>query len=130
MTIEVGSPVSLRRVASFVLLFLILQIAATLGQRWIGSAGFQIVSVLGGLFSSASTTAAAANMAMHGHVAQSQAGIAVILTSISSASINLPLVQRQAKLRPQMRELVFSSALQVIIGIAILFLQVRLLGLL
>ena len=130
VSIDVGSPVSLRKVASFALLFLILQIVATLGQRWLGNAGFQTVSVLGGLFSSASTTAAAANMAMHGHVAQSQAGIAVILTSISSALINLPLVQRQAKLRSQMRELVFSSALQAIIGIAILFLQVRVVRLL
>jgi hypothetical protein len=69
-------------------------------------------------------------MAMHGHVPQSQAGIAVVLTSISSALINLPIVQRQAKLRPQMRELVLSSALQVIIGVAILFLQVRVVGLL
>jgi uncharacterized membrane protein (DUF4010 family) len=66
VTIEVGSPV----------LFLLLQIIATLGQRWIGNAGFQIVSVLGVLFSSASTTAAAANMARHGQVAQSQSGIA------------------------------------------------------
>ena len=130
VNIDVGSPVSLRKVASFALLFLILQIVATLGQRWLGNAGFQIVSVLGGLFSSASTTAAAANMAMHGHVAQSQAGIAVILTSISSALINLPLVQRQAKLRSQLRELVLSSALQAIVGIAILFLQVRVVRLL
>jgi uncharacterized membrane protein (DUF4010 family) len=130
VSIDVGSPVSLKKVSTFALLFLVLQIVATLGQRWIGNAGFQIVSVLGGLFSSASTTAAAANMAMHGHVAQSQAGVAVVLTSISSALINLPLVQRQPKLRSQMRELVFSSALQAIIGIAILFLQVRVLGLL
>lgn len=130
MSIDVGSPVSLRKVANFAVLFLILQVVATLGQRWIGNAGFQIVSLLGGLFSSASTTAAAANMAMHGHVAQSQAGVAVVLTSISSALINLPLVQRQPRLRSQMRELVISSVLQVIIGIAILFLQVRLVGLL
>jgi len=125
VSIDVGSPVSLKKVSTFALLFLVLQIVATLGQRWIGNAGFQIVSVLGGLFSSASTTAAAANMAMHGHVAQSQAGIAVVLTSISSALINLPLVQRQAKLRSQMRQLVFSSVLQAIIGIACLFVQVR-----
>lgn len=129
VTIDVGSPVSVRKVSSFALSFLILQIVATLGQRWIGNAGFQIVSVLGGLFSSASTTAAAANMAMHGNVSQSQAGVAVVLTSISSALINLPLVQRQAKLRPQMRELVFSSAMQMTVGIAILFLQARIVGL-
>jgi uncharacterized membrane protein (DUF4010 family) len=125
VTIDLGSPVSLKRVSSFAILFLVLQIVATLGQRWIGNAGFQIVSVLGGLFSSASTTAAAANMAMHGHVSASQAGIAVVLTSVASALVNLPLVQRQAKLRPQMRELVFSSALQVSVGIATLFLQMK-----
>jgi uncharacterized membrane protein (DUF4010 family) len=130
VTIDVSSPVSLKKVSSFALLFLILQIVAILGQRWIGNAGFQIVNILGGLFSSASTTAAAANMAMHGHVAQSQAGVAVVLTSISSTLINLPLVQRRPKLRPQMRELVFSSALQAIIGIALLFLQVRVIRLL
>jgi uncharacterized membrane protein (DUF4010 family) len=129
VTIDLGSPVSLKKVSSFAILFIALQIVATLGQRWIGNAGFQIVSVLGGLFSSASTTAAAANMAMHGNVSPSQAGIAVVLTSVSSALVNLPLVQRQAKLRPQMRELVFSSALQVIIGIAILCLQAHVVGL-
>lgn len=128
VTIDLGSPVSLGKVSSFALLFLVLQVVATLGQRWIGNAGFQLVSVLGGLFSSASTTAAAANMAMHGHVSQSQAGIAVILTSISSTLINLALVQRRVKLRPQMRELALSSALQVVIGIASLVLQVRLIG--
>jgi len=126
VSINVSSPVSLKKVLTFAVLFLALQIVATLGQRWIGNAGFQIVSVLGGLFSSASTTAAAANMAMRGNVTQHQAGVAVVLTSISSALVNLPIIQRREKLRPQMRELFFSSALQVIIGIAILFLQARL----
>jgi uncharacterized membrane protein (DUF4010 family) len=130
VTIDVGSPVSLRKVSGFALLFLFLQVVATLGQRSIGNAGFQIVSVLGGLFSSASTTAAAANMALHGHVTQSQAGVAVVLTSISSALINLPIVQRQAALRSQMRGLVFSSGLQVIIGVTILLFQARAVGLL
>lgn len=129
VTIDVGSPVSLKKVSGFALLFLLLQIVATLGQRWIGDTGFQIVSVLGGLFSSASTTAAAANMAMHGRVVQFQAGIAVVLTSISSALINLPIVQREPKLRSKMRALIFSSVLQAIIGIAILFLEVRTVGL-
>jgi uncharacterized membrane protein (DUF4010 family) len=130
VTIDLGSPVSIKKVSSFAFLFLVLQIVATLGQRWIGDAGFQIVSVLGGLFSSASTTAAAANMAMHGHVSQSQAGLAVILTSISSALVNLPLVQRQAKLRPQMRELILSSLLQLVAGCIVLLLQTRVIALL
>jgi uncharacterized membrane protein (DUF4010 family) len=119
MKLDVGSPISLKRVANFAFLFLLLQIVATLGQRWLGNAGFQIVSVLGGLFSSASTTAAAANMAMHGKVSMSQAGIAVVLTSISSALVNLPIVLRRPKIRPVMRELVFSSLLQVSAGIGV-----------
>ena len=69
-------------------------------------------------------------MAMHGHVSQFQAGVAVVLTSISSALVNLPLAQRQAKLRSQMRELIFSSVLQVVVGIALLLFQVRVVGLL
>lgn len=128
VTIELGSPVSLRKVSGFAGLFLVLQVVATLGQRWVGNAGFQIVSVLGGLVSSASTTAAAANMAMHGHVNASQAGVAVVLTSISSALADLPLVQRQPELRSQMRDLVLSSALQTLLGVAILVLQFRMVG--
>jgi uncharacterized membrane protein (DUF4010 family) len=123
VTIDLGSPVSLKKVSGFALLFLILQVVATLGQRWVGNAGFQIVSVLGGLVSSASTTAAAANMVMHDHVNASQAGVAVVLTSIASALADLPLVQRQPKLRPQMRELVLSSAFQMLLGGAILVVQ-------
>jgi uncharacterized membrane protein (DUF4010 family) len=125
VSLKLDSPVSIKKVFSFAMLFLVLQVVATLGQRLIGNAGFQIVSVLGGLFSSASTTAAAANMAMHGKVTSTQAGVAVVLTSISSALVNLPIVSRQAKARPAMRELVLSSVLQVAAGIAVVALQWR-----
>jgi uncharacterized membrane protein (DUF4010 family) len=125
VSLNLGSPVSLKRVSTFALLFLALQVVATLGQRLIGNAGFQIVSVIGGLFSSASTTAAAANMAMHGKVTSAQAGIAVVLTSIASAGVNLPIVSRQSKARPAMRELIISSVLQVIVGIGVAAVQWR-----
>jgi uncharacterized membrane protein (DUF4010 family) len=123
IALDLDSPVSLRKVSSFAVLFLVLQIVATLGQRFMGNAGFQIVSVLGGLFSSASTTAAAASMEMHGKVSSGQAGIAVILTSISSALVNLPIALRKAK--SVMQELVFSSLLQVVVGIVVAVIQVR-----
>ena len=123
MALDLGSPVSLRKVSSFAVLFLVLQIVATLGQRFMGNAGFQIVSVLGGLFSSASTTAAAASMAMHGKVSWAQAGIAVVLTSISSTLVNLPIALRKAK--SVMRELIFSSLLQVAVGIVVAVIRVR-----
>jgi uncharacterized membrane protein (DUF4010 family) len=123
LSLNLGSPVSIKKVLSFALLFLALQIVATLGQRLIGNAGFQIVSVLGGLFSSASTTAAAASMAMHGKVTAAQAGFAVVLTSIASALINLPIMWRQPKARPAMRTLILSSALQVAAGIGVTIFQ-------
>jgi uncharacterized membrane protein (DUF4010 family) len=123
LSLNLGSPVSIKKVLSFALLFLALQIVATLGQRLIGNAGFQIVSVLGGLFSSASTTAAAANMAMHGKVSAAQAGVAVVLTSIASALVNLPIMWRQPRARPAMRALILSSALQVVAGIGVTIAQ-------
>ena len=123
LTLDVASPVSLLRVARFAFLFLALQVVATLGQRRFGSAGFQTASVLGGLFSSASTTAAAASMAMHGKVSPSEAGIAVVLASIASAVVNLPIVLRQPKAKPILRELLFSSILQIAAGLAVAGIQ-------
>lgn len=124
-SLTVGSPVSLGKVLRFGLLFLLVQVLATLGQRLLGSAGFQIVSVLGGLVSSASTTAASANLAMHGRVTSAQAGMAVVLTSMASALVDLPIVLRQAKNKLVTRELAISSLLQIVIGIAVLTLQIK-----
>lgn len=125
VALGLGSPISLKKVSLFALLFLALQVIATLGQRMIGNAGFQLVSILGGLFSSASTTAAAANLAMHGKVTSAQAGVAVVLTSIASALVNLPIVLRQPKAKVVTRELVLSSVLQVVAGVGVTLVQWR-----
>jgi hypothetical protein len=77
VSLILASPMSLKKVLKFGLLFLSVKLLATLGQRLVGSAGFQIVSALGGLVSSASTTALSANMAMHGKITSAQAGMAV-----------------------------------------------------
>ena len=92
VSLILASPMSLKKVLKFGLLFLSVQVLATLGQRLVGSAGFQIVSALGGFVSSASTTAVAANMAMHGQVTPAQAGMAVVLISLASSLVNLPIV--------------------------------------
>jgi uncharacterized membrane protein (DUF4010 family) len=52
--IHLESPISLRRVVSFALLFLVIQTVSTLGERYLGKFGFLGISVLGGLVSSAS----------------------------------------------------------------------------
>jgi uncharacterized membrane protein (DUF4010 family) len=124
-SLTLASPVSLSKVMRFALLFLAVQVLATLGQRLLGSTGFQIVSALGGLVSSASTAAASANMALHGKVTSAQAGMAVVLTSMASALVDLPIVVRQAKNKLVTRDLALSSFLQVAIGIAALVLQAK-----
>jgi hypothetical protein len=62
-------------------------------------------------------------MAMHGKVTPVQAGIAVVLTSIASALVNLPIVQRRVSRAS--RELILSSSLQIVVGALVLFLQAR-----
>jgi uncharacterized membrane protein (DUF4010 family) len=119
------SPVSLGKVLRLASLFLAVQILAALGLRHLGGAGFEVISALGGLVSSASSTAAAASLAFHHTVTPAQAGMAAVLTSMASACMNLPMVQRQEQTRPAMRELLISSALQIGIGVAVLLLQQR-----
>src|SRR6202451_4564681 len=66
--IHLESPVSLMHVLNFAVLFLVIQVVSTLGERHLGKFGFLGVSLLGGLVSSASTTAAAANMVAGGQL--------------------------------------------------------------
>jgi uncharacterized membrane protein (DUF4010 family) len=88
--IRLEPPVSLKRVLTFAALFLLIQIVATLSERYLGKLGFLAASVIGGLVSSASTSAAAANMAMHGQTQPMLAGDSVVLASVTSALINFP----------------------------------------
>ena len=90
--LNVSSPVSMRRVVKLGALFVLFEAAGTLGQRYLGSPGVMAVSFIGGLFSSASSTAAAAKLAAQGKISAEVAGISTILASISSAFVNLPLV--------------------------------------
>jgi uncharacterized membrane protein (DUF4010 family) len=81
------------------------------------------VSVIGGAISSASTTAAAANLLSHGNISALQAGSATVLTSIASTAMNLPIVKREIKVKGVMREIVLATTLQGVAGIAVLFLE-------
>ena len=121
LELHLASPVSLKRVISFGFLFVAIQIAGTLAVRWLGNSGVLLVSVIGGTVSSASTTAAAANLLTHGNVSAQQAGTATVLTSIASTTMNLPIVKRQIKVKGVMREIVIATILQGIVGITILF---------
>jgi uncharacterized membrane protein (DUF4010 family) len=123
MEIHLESPVSLKRVLNFAGLFLLIQIVSTLGQRYLGKIGFLGISVVGGLMSSASTSAAAANMVGHGQIPSALAGEGVVLTSVASALINLPILHRNARNPALSRRLAVLTVLLCVIGVAFLALQ-------
>jgi uncharacterized membrane protein (DUF4010 family) len=91
------SPFSLTAAFKFGVIFLALRIAGTLAQRALGEAGFYAVSAVGGLISSASAVASAANLAAAGTLPAQVAGNGAIIASAMSVTINLPLVARVAK---------------------------------
>jgi uncharacterized membrane protein (DUF4010 family) len=123
MEIHLESPISLQRVLSFAALFLLIQIISTLGIRHLGKVGFLGISGLGGLVSSASTSAAAANMVRQGLMQGSLAGAGVVLASVASALINLPILYRTATNPAVSRRLAVFTVMLSLIGVIFLGLQ-------
>jgi uncharacterized membrane protein (DUF4010 family) len=114
--VHLESPVSIKHVLNFALLFLAIQIVSTLAQRHFGRFGFLAISLLGGLVSSASTSAAAAKMVAHGQIAAAMAGTGVVIASFASAFINLPIIYRRARNPVLSRRLAISTIALVVIG--------------
>jgi uncharacterized membrane protein (DUF4010 family) len=125
--LHLASPVSVKKVANFGLLFLLIQIVGTIVIRWFGNSGVLLVSVIGGMVSSASTTVAAANLLTHNSVTAMQAATATVLTSIASTAMNLPIVKRQIRDSSIVRKIVTATTLQAVIGVAVLIVERRLL---
>ena len=121
--IHLESPVSIKRVLSFAALFLLIQIVSTLGERYLGKLGFLGISVMGGLVSSASTSAAAANMVGHGKMQPGLAGAGVVLASVASALVNLPIIYRKAKNPALARRLTVLTVALSVLGLAFLALE-------
>lgn len=92
--LKLDSPISIRRVAEFGLLFLAIQVAATLALRAWGHFGAYAVAVLGGFVNSASATAAVGEMAAHHTLGAVPAGVATVLASMASAVVNAPIMNR------------------------------------
>jgi len=119
------SPISLKKVLTFAGLFIGIQILGTVAQRMFGSSGLQVISVLGGLVSSAGTTAAAADLVMHGKILAGEAGTATVLTSIASLLVDLAIVSKQIRDKSVVRDLSIASLLQAAAGIAVLVVQLK-----
>ena len=117
-TLTLTSPISLTKVLWFGIVFICIQVVGTLLTRYFGSGGMLATGVFGGLVSSASTTAAAATMAMHGKITAALAGSATVLTSLASAAVNLPIVWRTTKDKTIMKALTIKMAAVIGTGIA------------
>jgi uncharacterized membrane protein (DUF4010 family) len=121
--IHLESPVSLKHVFSFAVLFVVIEIVAALGQRQFGHFGFLGISALGGLVSSASTSAAAAKLTAHHQISANLGGAGVVLASLASAVINVPIIHRRARKSVLSSRLVKLTAMLVVVGIAVLVLS-------
>lgn len=113
------SPISLRRVLSYAILFLAIQVVGSLAERIFGNLGFIAASGISGIASSASSTAAAANLSASGKILPALAGTAVVIASMTSTLTNLPLVFKRLSRHLQVR-ITFSTLLQIAIGLAVL----------
>lgn len=121
--LPLDSPFSLRSTLKFGLIFIGLQGLGTAAQRGLGHYGFYIVSLLGGLISSASAVASAGVLARHGSITFQVAGVGALLASMMSALINLPLVARVLKERSFLKRLIIVLVLVSLSGLLGILLQ-------
>lgn len=115
--IQLTSPLEIKKILSFGLLFIVIQVSGGLFTRLFGNAGMLITSFIGGLISSASTTAAAATMAMHGQITPTLAGNAAIISSMASAMIDFPFIWRNIKEKSLIRSVTWKLATVLLAGV-------------
>lgn len=121
--LQLDTPISLKKVLGFGLLFVVIQVGGTLLSRAFGQYGMLATGFFGGLASSASTTAAAATMASHGQLGPSIAGDVAIISSIASALINLPIIWKTVRDKAVVRRVTIELGTILAGGIAAIFLD-------
>jgi uncharacterized membrane protein (DUF4010 family) len=122
--VHLTSPFSLQAALKFGLIFLLLQVAGTLAQRMLGEGGFYAVSLAAGLISSASGVAAAAALAANGTISGQVAGVGVVLNSLASTAIKLPLVARISGDRGLTLRVALALAVVMVLGLGATFVPV------
>ena len=96
-------------------LLLLMQVTSALAQQTLGQIGVYVISLVGGLFSSASAVAAAATLVTSGTITPPMAGICTIIASLASVVVNVPLVL-VAHARPLMQRLAWAVGLLLVVG--------------
>jgi uncharacterized membrane protein (DUF4010 family) len=121
------SPFSLRSALYYGLLFIALEVLGETGRRALGAWGLYVVSLLGGLVSSASAVASAGSLGAHGMASWGLAGTAALVASLASISVNAVIVSRVARMPALVRATFRMVLVLVLTGCAVLVGQ-RLVG--
>lgn len=116
--LDLDSPVSLFKILRFGAMFVAIQVAGTLAQRFLPGTGFIVVALVGGAVSSASTAAAAAHLSAHGELSPQLAATGAVLSSITSALFNIPVIQRGTRRLDLSARLTWITLALAAIGIA------------
>ncbi len=111
--LTLDSPFSFSAALKFGLVFLALNVIGALAQRNFGSASFYFVSAAGGLLSSGSSIASAATLIRHGELPPATGVNGVVIASLTSVLVNIPLLRRLPSTGTYRSKLTFS-----LIGIA------------
>lgn len=114
--LHLESPFSLKSALKFGSILLIIQAAAVVAQQTIGQIGIYVVSFLGGLFSSASTVAAAADLSSKAVISPTVAGMCAAIASLTSALVSWPLVM-QSQERSLVRRVLWSLGVVALFGV-------------
>ena len=125
--LHIQSPISFRHALTFGALFVVIAVTANLANRELGPAGFLLVAAIGGLVSSASTSAAAGILAAHGALPPDLAGYGVVVGSMASLAFHVPVAQMAGRNSTVTTRLAHLSIVILAAGIAGLVAQALLL---
>jgi len=116
-TLSLESPFKLSAALKFGMVFLSLNVVGALAQRNFGPASFYFVSIAGGLLSSASSIASAATLIAHHEISAATGVNGIILSSLTSILINVPLIRSMTKEAAFRRRVCFGLALVAVVGL-------------
>jgi len=116
--VKLELPFSLPHALKFGGIFLAISVIGTLSQRSLGSAGFYIVNSIGGMFSSASSVAAAGTLSAQGKLPFEAGGIGSVLAAVASTLISIPIVARVGRNARLTRSVFLGIGLVSVVGIA------------
>jgi len=121
--LQLSSPFSITSALRYGFLFVVLQIAGTLGQRLLGHTGFYFVNIVGGAASSASTVASAALLAAHDTITPRVAAIGAVLATAVSVLVNVAFTARVSRDTSLAKHLTWTMAALAALGILGVVLQ-------